>query len=44
MRTLQRVGSGLLSVVVVLAIAGPAAAQFRDLVSQVPNGANALVM
>ena len=44
MQALQRTGSGLLSVLLVLVIAGPAAAQFRDLVSQVPNGANALVI
>jgi len=44
MKALQRIGGGLLSAVVVLAIAGPAAAQFRDLVSQLPNGANALMI
>lgn len=44
MRMSQCIGVGLLIAVVVLAMAGPAAAQFRDLVSHIPNGANAVVI
>lgn len=44
MQASQRLGGGLTGVLAVLVMAGPAAAQFRDLVSHVPNGANALVI
>ena len=44
MQTSQLLGRGLTGVLAVLVMAGPAAAQFRDLVSHVPNGANALVI
>jgi hypothetical protein len=34
----------VLSAALVLAVAGPAAAQFRELAGRVPNSANALVL
>ncbi len=44
MKKSQRVWKVVLGATLVLVMASPAAAQFRDLVFHVPNGANAIVI